>query len=70
MFTDVSPMRRQLQATDPSRKPACSVPLLSAYTYQEASSLALAIAPAQLGYMLEGIAWRHPQRTWRPVIAR
>ncbi len=22
--------------------------------------------PAQLGYLLEGIDWRHPQRTWRP----
>ena len=24
------------------------------------------ITPAQLAYMLEGIDWRHPQRTWRP----
>jgi transposase len=24
------------------------------------------ITPAQLGYLLEGIDWRHPQRTWRP----
>ena len=22
------------------------------------------ITPAQLGYLLEGIDWRHPQRTW------
>ena len=27
---------------------------------------AVAITPAQLGYLLEGIDWRHPQRTWRP----
>ena len=27
---------------------------------------AVPISPAQLGYMLEGIDWRHPQRTWRP----
>ena len=27
----------------------------------------VAITPAQLGYMLEGIDWRHPQRTWRPM---
>ena len=27
----------------------------------------VAITPAQLGYMLEGIDWRHPQRTWRPT---
>jgi transposase len=24
------------------------------------------ISPAQLGYLLEGIDWRAPQRTWRP----
>lgn len=27
---------------------------------------AVTISPAQLGYLLEGIDWRHPQRTWRP----
>lgn len=26
----------------------------------------VAISSAQLGYMLEGIDWRHPQHTWRP----
>ena len=29
----------------------------------------IAITAAQLGYMLEGIDWRHPQRTWRPEMA-
>ena len=29
----------------------------------------VAITAAQLGYMLEGIDWRHPQRTWRPEMA-
>jgi transposase len=29
----------------------------------------IAITPAQLGYMLEGIDWGHPQRTWRPEMA-
>lgn len=29
----------------------------------------VAITPAQLGTMLEGIDWRHPQRTWRPTVA-
>jgi len=29
----------------------------------------VAISAAQLGYMLEGIDWRHPQRTWRPEAA-
>jgi len=27
------------------------------------------ITPAQLGYLLEGIDWRHPQHTWRPQAA-
>nr|WP_315804963.1 MULTISPECIES: IS66 family insertion sequence element accessory protein TnpB [unclassified Bradyrhizobium] len=27
---------------------------------------AVTITPAQLGYLREGIDWRHPQRTWRP----
>lgn len=30
---------------------------------------AVRITPAQLGYMLEGIEWRHPQRTYRPQVA-
>jgi transposase len=29
----------------------------------------VAITSAQLGYMLEGIDWRNPQRTWRPLAA-
>ena len=30
---------------------------------------AVAISSAQLGYLLEGIDWRMPQRTWRPAAA-
>ena len=26
----------------------------------------IAISPAQLGYLLEGIDWRNPVRSWRP----
>jgi transposase len=29
----------------------------------------VAITSAQLGYMLEGIDWRHPVRTWAPQVA-
>jgi transposase len=29
----------------------------------------VAITPAQLGYLLEGIDWRMPRRTWRPTAA-
>jgi transposase len=25
------------------------------------------ISPAQLGYLIEGIDWRMPQKTWRPT---
>jgi transposase len=27
------------------------------------------ISTAQLGYLLEGIDWRMPQKTWRPMAA-
>jgi len=30
---------------------------------------AVTITSAQLGYLLEGIDWRLPQRTWRPQMA-
>jgi transposase len=30
---------------------------------------AVTITPAQLGYLLEGIDWRLPQRSWRPEAA-
>lgn len=30
---------------------------------------AVTVTPAQFGYMLEGIDWRHPLRTWRPEVA-
>jgi hypothetical protein len=30
---------------------------------------AVTITPAQLGYLLEGIDWRMPQKTWRPETA-
>jgi transposase len=29
----------------------------------------IAVTPAQLGYLLEGIDWRLPQHTWRPEAA-
>ena len=30
---------------------------------------AVTITPAQVGYLLEGIDWRLPQRSWRPEAA-
>ncbi len=29
----------------------------------------VAISAAQLAYMLDGIDWRHPQKTWKPQVA-
>jgi transposase len=30
---------------------------------------AVTISPAQMGYLLEGIDWRAPQKSWRPDLA-
>lgn len=29
----------------------------------------VSISPGQMGYLLEGIDWRNPQKTWRPEVA-
>ncbi len=39
------------------------------FTWPSPADGGVAITPAQLGYLLEGIDWRHPQRTWRPDAA-
>jgi transposase len=39
------------------------------FVWPQASEGVVVITPAQLSYMLEGIDWRHPQRTWQPQIA-
>ncbi len=39
------------------------------FIWPAATDGAIAISPAQLGYMLEGIDWRAPQHTWRPAVA-
>jgi transposase len=39
------------------------------FIWPSAAGGVVAITPAQLGYLLEGIDWRHPQRTWRPGAA-
>jgi transposase len=36
---------------------------------REGADRTVTITPAQLGYLLEGIDWRLPQRTWRPQAA-
>ena len=39
------------------------------FVWPQASDGAVTITPAQLGYLLEGIDWRHPQHSWRPSAA-
>lgn len=39
------------------------------FIWPTVSDGAVAISPAQLGYMLEGIDWRNPRHTWRPQAA-
>ncbi len=29
----------------------------------------VSLTPAQLSMLLEGIDWRHPERSWRPTLA-
>jgi transposase len=39
------------------------------FIWPSSAGEAVTITPAQLGYLLEGIDWRAPQRTWRPELA-
>ena len=39
------------------------------FIWPAAEGGAVAISPAQMAFMLEGIAWRNPQLTWRPSSA-
>jgi transposase len=39
------------------------------FIWPSASDGVVTITPAQLAYLLEGIDWRMPQRTWRPQAA-
>jgi transposase len=39
------------------------------FVWPQASDGAVVITSAQLGYMLEGIDWRNPVRSWRPSAA-
>lgn len=44
-------------------------PITSCSRASGTTSGAISMTPAQLGYLLEGIDWRAPQKTWRPEIA-
>src|SRR4051794_25986918 len=37
------------------------------FLWPSAADGGITISPAQLGYLLSGIDWRHPQTTWRPT---
>jgi transposase len=39
------------------------------FVWPSPSDGVIAVSAAQFGYMLEGIDWRNPQRTWRPATA-
>ena len=39
------------------------------FIWPGATGGAVHLTPAQLGYLLEGIDWRAPQKTWTPEIA-
>lgn len=39
------------------------------FIWPSTSDGAVSISAAQMAYMLEGIDWRNPQRTWRPTRA-
>ena len=39
------------------------------FVWPQAQAGAVALTPAALSMLLEGIDWRHPQRTWRPQAA-
>ncbi|MCA1409469.1 IS66 family insertion sequence element accessory protein TnpB [Ensifer sp. IC3342] len=39
------------------------------FIWPSAADGTVVITPAQLGYLLEGIDWRMPQKTWRPTSA-
>jgi transposase len=37
------------------------------FLWPSAGDDVVTISPAQLGYLLSGMGWRHPQETWRPT---
>ena len=39
------------------------------FIWPQADSGSVALSPAQLSMLLEGIDWRMPQRTWQPTLA-
>ena len=39
------------------------------FVWPQADSGSVALSPAQLSMLLEGIDWRMPQRTWQPTLA-
>jgi transposase len=39
------------------------------FSWPSTAGGAVSISAAQFGYLLEGIDWRNPVRTWRPLRA-
>src|ERR671913_105199 len=64
------PPRRSVEgdlARRPGRVPVHEEPGTGRFLWPSAADGAVTISPAQLGYLLSGIDWRHPQATWRPT---
>lgn len=59
---------------DLARRPGCACLFTKKlergrFIWPSAADGTVVITPAQLGYLLEGIDWRMPQKTWRPSSA-
>jgi hypothetical protein len=50
-----------------ARAPVCSPSGWNAAGSSGVADGVVTISPAQLGYLLSGIDWRHPQESWRPT---
>ncbi|KMK67232.1 IS66 Orf2 like protein [Puniceibacterium sp. IMCC21224] len=55
-----------------SKRPACLFPMRlekGPFVWPTAKEGEIALTPAQLAMLLEGIDWRLPHRSWKPLKA-
>ncbi|MBK8173983.1 MAG: IS66 family insertion sequence element accessory protein TnpB [Rhodospirillales bacterium] len=74
--SDIATTRLSRTSLESARKQLCSTILLrfvckrgGRFLWPSAADGTVTITPAQLAYLLEGIDWRMPRRTWRPIAA-
>ncbi len=53
----------------PEPLPAASPPAPVRFVWPQARDGVVALTPAMMSMLLEGLDWRHPQRAWRPEAA-